>query len=85
MKPKCIVSLFLALQYIKAFYNKTWIERYNKPVEAETVTVLWSITVSIFAIGGLCGALVVPYIIRPLGRYVESPEPIITSYSERYQ
>ncbi|XP_029682810.1 solute carrier family 2, facilitated glucose transporter member 9 isoform X2 [Takifugu rubripes] len=54
--------------YIKAFYNQTWIDRYNEPVAAETVTLLWSITVSIFAIGGLCGALSVSYIIRVLGR-----------------
>lgn len=56
------------LQYIKAFYNQTWVGRYNEPIAAETVTLLWSITVSIFAIGGLCGALSVSYIIRVLGR-----------------
>lgn len=65
----CIENcLFLFTQYIKAFYNQTWIGRYNEPITAETVTLLWSITVSIFAIGGLCGALSVSYIIRVLGR-----------------
>nr|QDF45866.1 glucose transporter 9-1 [Lateolabrax maculatus]QDF45867.1 glucose transporter 9L [Lateolabrax maculatus] len=54
--------------YIKAFYNKTWIERYGESIGAETVTILWSITVSIFAIGGLLGALSVSLIIRLLGR-----------------
>ncbi|XP_022600921.1 solute carrier family 2, facilitated glucose transporter member 9 isoform X3 [Seriola dumerili] len=54
--------------YIKAFYNKTWIERYGEPIGAETATLLWSITVSIFAIGGLLGALSVSFIIRVLGR-----------------
>uniref|UniRef100_A0A3Q3WGX4 Major facilitator superfamily (MFS) profile domain-containing protein n=1 Tax=Mola mola TaxID=94237 RepID=A0A3Q3WGX4_MOLML len=54
--------------YIKAFYNKTWAERYKEPIAAETVTLLWSVTVSIFAIGGLCGALSVSFIIRVLGR-----------------
>ncbi|XP_035517050.1 solute carrier family 2, facilitated glucose transporter member 9 isoform X1 [Morone saxatilis] len=54
--------------YIKAFYNKTWIERYGEPIAAETATLLWSITVSIFAIGGLLGALSVSSIIRVLGR-----------------
>lgn len=62
------MCLFLFLQYIKAFYNQTWIGRYNEPIAAETLTLLWSITVSIFAIGGLCGALSVSYIIRVLGR-----------------
>lgn len=58
----------LALQYIKAFYNKTWIERYGEPIGAETATFLWSITVSIFAIGGLLGAVSVSLIIKVLGR-----------------
>uniref|UniRef100_A0A8C5DJM1 Uncharacterized protein n=1 Tax=Gouania willdenowi TaxID=441366 RepID=A0A8C5DJM1_GOUWI len=43
--------------YIKAFYNETWMERYGEPVPAQTATLLWSFTVSIFAIGGLLGAL----------------------------
>uniref|UniRef100_A0A669EZR4 Solute carrier family 2, facilitated glucose transporter member 5 n=1 Tax=Oreochromis niloticus TaxID=8128 RepID=A0A669EZR4_ORENI len=54
--------------YIKAFYNKTWIERYGEPISAETVTLLWSITVSIFSIGGLFGALSATLIIKVLGR-----------------
>ncbi|XP_020503584.1 solute carrier family 2, facilitated glucose transporter member 9 [Labrus bergylta] len=54
--------------YIKAFYNKTWIERYGEPIAAETATILWSITVSIFAIGGLLGALSVSLILKVLGR-----------------
>ncbi|XP_077428410.1 solute carrier family 2, facilitated glucose transporter member 9 isoform X1 [Vanacampus margaritifer] len=54
--------------YIKAFYNQTWMERYNEPVRAETVTFLWSITVSIFAIGGLFGALAASWPIKILGR-----------------
>ncbi|KAM3622429.1 uncharacterized protein V6R79_024971 [Siganus canaliculatus] len=54
--------------YIRTFYNKTWVERYEKPIAADTLTLLWSITVSIFAIGGLLGALSVSVIIRVLGR-----------------
>ncbi|XP_027134818.1 solute carrier family 2, facilitated glucose transporter member 9 isoform X2 [Larimichthys crocea] len=54
--------------YIKDFYNKTWIERYGEPISAETVTILWSVTVSIFAIGGLLGAQAVTLILRVLGR-----------------
>ncbi|XP_031443257.1 solute carrier family 2, facilitated glucose transporter member 9-like [Clupea harengus] len=54
--------------YIKRFYNKTWMERYEEPIGAETVTLLWSVTVSIFAIGGLVGALTVPFLIKVFGR-----------------
>ncbi|RXN22229.1 solute carrier family facilitated glucose transporter member 9 isoform X1 [Labeo rohita] len=55
-------------RYIKTFYNKTWIDRYNEPIGDGTVTLLWSITVSIFAIGGLVGALTVSFLIKVLGR-----------------
>uniref|UniRef100_A0A3P8V0L2 Solute carrier family 2 member 9 n=1 Tax=Cynoglossus semilaevis TaxID=244447 RepID=A0A3P8V0L2_CYNSE len=41
--------------FIKDFYNRTWIDRYGEHIEAGEATFLWSITVSIFAIGGLLG------------------------------
>ncbi|XP_027859676.1 solute carrier family 2, facilitated glucose transporter member 9 isoform X3 [Xiphophorus couchianus] len=50
--------------YIKEFYNKAWMERYGEPIPSETSTLLWSITVSIFAIGGLLGTLSVSLIIK---------------------
>lgn len=63
-----LICLSLSLQYIKTFFNKTWIDRYNEPIGDGTVTLLWSITVSIFAIGGLVGALTVSFLIKALGR-----------------
>lgn len=54
--------------YIKAFYNKTWADRYGEPAFGETLTLLWSVTVSIFAIGGLLGALIVSVPLKVLGR-----------------
>ncbi|XP_062271557.1 solute carrier family 2, facilitated glucose transporter member 9 [Scomber scombrus] len=54
--------------YIRDFYNKTWIERYGEPVAAETATLLWSLTVSIFAIGGLLGALSASFLMKVFGR-----------------
>ncbi|XP_043978729.1 solute carrier family 2, facilitated glucose transporter member 9 isoform X2 [Gambusia affinis] len=54
--------------YIKDFYNKTWMERYGEPISPETSTLLWSVTVSIFAIGGLLGTLSVSLIIKVAGR-----------------
>ncbi|KAJ8397818.1 hypothetical protein AAFF_G00435070 [Aldrovandia affinis] len=54
--------------YIKSFYNRTWVQRYGEPAGGETLTLLWSVTVSIFAIGGLLGALSVSMLIKALGR-----------------
>ncbi|XP_076012663.1 solute carrier family 2, facilitated glucose transporter member 9 isoform X2 [Genypterus blacodes] len=54
--------------YIKGFYNETWMERFGEPVAEETLTLLWSITVSIFAIGGLLGALLASISMKALGR-----------------
>ncbi|XP_034364237.1 solute carrier family 2, facilitated glucose transporter member 9 isoform X1 [Arvicanthis niloticus] len=54
--------------YIKAFYNETWGRRYGHPIDPDTLTLLWSVTVSIFAIGGLVGTLMVKMIGKFLGR-----------------
>ncbi|XP_060221383.1 solute carrier family 2, facilitated glucose transporter member 9 isoform X5 [Meriones unguiculatus] len=54
--------------YIKAFYNETWVRRHGHPIDPDTLTLLWSVTVSIFAIGGLVGTLMVKIIGKFLGR-----------------
>ncbi|XP_010151816.1 PREDICTED: solute carrier family 2, facilitated glucose transporter member 9-like, partial [Eurypyga helias] len=54
--------------YIKRFYNETWERRYGFSVDDSTLTLLWSITVSIFAIGGLVGAIIVTPIVKFFGR-----------------
>lgn len=53
---------------IKAFYNASWQGRHGQPMDANTLTLLWSLTVSIFAIGGLVGTLMVKPIGKVLGR-----------------
>ena len=68
-----LVVFVLSMQFIKSMYNRTWMERYSQPVSTETVTLLWSSTVSIFAIGGLLGTLCVSSMVKALGRYVTSP------------
>ncbi|XP_010008202.1 PREDICTED: solute carrier family 2, facilitated glucose transporter member 9-like, partial [Nestor notabilis] len=55
-------------QFIKKFYNETWERRYGFSVDESTLTLLWSITVSIFAIGGLVGAIIVTPIVKFFGR-----------------
>ncbi|CAI5783525.1 solute carrier family 2, facilitated glucose transporter member 9 isoform X1 [Podarcis lilfordi] len=54
--------------FVKKFYNETWERRYNQSIPEETVTLLWTISVSIFAIGGLVGALIVTPAVKYFGR-----------------
>jgi len=55
-------------QYIKDFYNETMIETYDWAPDEELLTVLYSLTVSIFAIGGMTGALLVGRLVTKYGR-----------------
>ncbi|XP_064322718.1 solute carrier family 2, facilitated glucose transporter member 11 isoform X2 [Phalacrocorax carbo] len=43
-------------QHVKAFINETWLERYGYPIHEDKLLFLWSITVSVFGIGGLLGS-----------------------------
>uniref|UniRef100_A0A8D2B9W9 Solute carrier family 2 member 9 n=1 Tax=Sciurus vulgaris TaxID=55149 RepID=A0A8D2B9W9_SCIVU len=54
--------------YIKAFYNESWERRHGHQIDPDTLTLLWSVTVSIFAIGGLVGTLMAKKIGKFLGR-----------------
>ncbi|XP_020670342.1 solute carrier family 2, facilitated glucose transporter member 9 [Pogona vitticeps] len=54
--------------FIKKFYNETWERRYNQSIPEQSVTLLWTISVSIFAIGGLVGAFIVTPAVRYFGR-----------------
>lgn len=62
------VHLFFT-QYIKDFYNQTIVRRNGSGVDKETLTLLYSVTVSIFAIGGLVGSLTVGMQVTRFGRY----------------
>ncbi|XP_068925964.1 solute carrier family 2, facilitated glucose transporter member 9 isoform X1 [Petaurus breviceps papuanus] len=55
-------------QYIKTFYNHTWEKRQGHSIDANTLMLLWSLTVSIFAIGGLVGTMMMTLIGKALGR-----------------
>lgn len=65
-----VTRFLVCFQYIKAFYNETWGRRRGRPIDPDTLTLLWSGTVSIFAIGGLVGTLMAKLIGRFLGRSV---------------
>uniref|UniRef100_A0A4W4FUS0 Major facilitator superfamily (MFS) profile domain-containing protein n=1 Tax=Electrophorus electricus TaxID=8005 RepID=A0A4W4FUS0_ELEEL len=55
-------------QYIKEFFNLTTVERYGTSMSTEGLTVLYSVTVSIFALGGLVGSFTVRMLVTKFGR-----------------
>ncbi|KAF0027743.1 hypothetical protein F2P81_020484 [Scophthalmus maximus] len=54
-------------KYIKDFYNKTVVSRNGTGLSADTLTLMYSLTVSVFAIGGLLGSLVVGMLVTRFG------------------
>uniref|UniRef100_A0A452H523 Major facilitator superfamily (MFS) profile domain-containing protein n=1 Tax=Gopherus agassizii TaxID=38772 RepID=A0A452H523_9SAUR len=50
------------------FINKTWLERYGSPLHQETITLLWSLIVSIYCVGGLLGCLCSGYLVVKYGK-----------------
>ncbi|XP_072110781.1 solute carrier family 2, facilitated glucose transporter member 9 isoform X1 [Mobula birostris] len=54
--------------YVKSFCNESWIRQFGTTMEAKSLTLLWSVIISINAIGGLFGALTVTFLLKYLGR-----------------
>ncbi|XP_075786850.1 solute carrier family 2, facilitated glucose transporter member 9 isoform X3 [Pelodiscus sinensis] len=54
--------------YIKKFYNGSWEGRYGHVIDGGNLTLLWSVTVSIFSIGGLVGTILTTPIVKIFGR-----------------
>ncbi|NXL22622.1 GTR9 protein, partial [Setophaga kirtlandii] len=55
-------------EHIKAFYNATWFQRYGQGLGPASLTLLYALTVSIFALGGLGGSLLVGVLVERYGR-----------------
>ncbi|NXV58988.1 GTR9 protein, partial [Molothrus ater] len=55
-------------EHIKAFYNTTWFQRYGQGLGPAPLTLLYALTVSIFALGGLGGSLLVGVLVERYGR-----------------
>ncbi|KAM9548527.1 solute carrier family 2, facilitated glucose transporter member 5-like isoform 2-T2 [Guaruba guarouba] len=54
--------------HIKAFYNTTWSQRYGYGLAPGPLTLLYSLTVSTFSLGGLVGSLLVGVLVERYGR-----------------
>lgn len=52
------------------FYNLTYSNRNDKPIDSAFLTLLWSLTVSMFPLGGFFGSLMVWPLVNNCGRYV---------------
>nr|XP_033798870.1 solute carrier family 2, facilitated glucose transporter member 5-like [Geotrypetes seraphini] len=55
-------------KHIKAFYNATWFFRYQQSRTLSPLVPVYSLTASVFAIGGLIGSLIVGSLVSRFGR-----------------
>ncbi|MEQ2296399.1 Solute carrier 2, facilitated glucose transporter member 1 [Ameca splendens] len=53
---------------IEKFINETYFERYQNPISKTSLTAIWSISVSIFSVGGIFGSFSVGFFVNRLGR-----------------
>ncbi|XP_059184569.1 solute carrier family 2 member 9, like 1 [Centropristis striata] len=54
--------------HIQRFINRTWFDRYKEPPPPQTITMIWSCIVSLYAVGALFGALSFKLITGAFGR-----------------
>ncbi|XP_061520445.1 solute carrier family 2, facilitated glucose transporter member 1-like [Phycodurus eques] len=55
-------------QKLRSFFNDTWLERYGEPIGPGVCTVVWSVTVAIFSVGGMVGSFSVGVMADRFGR-----------------
>uniref|UniRef100_A0A670ZIL3 Solute carrier family 2 member 1 n=1 Tax=Pseudonaja textilis TaxID=8673 RepID=A0A670ZIL3_PSETE len=53
---------------IEEFYNQTWFNRYETYITPGMLTTLWSLSVSIFSVGGMVGSFSVGLFVNRFGR-----------------
>ncbi|XP_055515586.1 solute carrier family 2, facilitated glucose transporter member 5-like isoform X3 [Leucoraja erinacea] len=54
--------------HMQAFYNTSYFERNGKYIDSDFLTLLWSLTVSMYPLGGFFGSLMVAPLVNKLGR-----------------
>lgn len=60
--------LFTCPQKLRSFFNDTWVERYGEPISPGVCTIVWSIAVAIFSVGGMVGSFSVGVMANRFGR-----------------
>ncbi|XP_068172241.1 solute carrier family 2 member 9, like 1 [Antennarius striatus] len=63
-----VTGLSSPSMFIRHFINSSWHDRYQESPSPETVTMIWSLIVSMFAVGGLFGVFSVRFIAGNMGR-----------------
>lgn len=64
----CLFCFVFMVQIIEDFINNTWTQRYEEPITKSSLTAIWSISVSIFSVGGILGSFSVGLFVNSLGR-----------------
>ncbi|KAJ8257587.1 hypothetical protein GJAV_G00187380 [Gymnothorax javanicus] len=54
--------------FIQKFYNHTYFDRYGEPMDSNLLTLLWSLSVSMYPLGGFFGSLMVAPLVNRIGR-----------------
>uniref|UniRef100_A0A8C2ZJ60 Solute carrier family 2 member 3a n=1 Tax=Cyclopterus lumpus TaxID=8103 RepID=A0A8C2ZJ60_CYCLU len=55
-------------QKLRSFFNDTWVERYGTPISPGVCTIVWSVSVAIFSVGGMVGSFSVGVMANRFGR-----------------
>nr|XP_020471084.1 solute carrier family 2, facilitated glucose transporter member 1-like [Monopterus albus]XP_020471085.1 solute carrier family 2, facilitated glucose transporter member 1-like [Monopterus albus]XP_020471086.1 solute carrier family 2, facilitated glucose transporter member 1-like [Monopterus albus] len=55
-------------QKLRSFFNNTWVERYGEPISPGVCTIVWSVAVAIFSVGGMVGSFSVGVMANRFGR-----------------
>ncbi|TKS88801.1 Solute carrier family 2, facilitated glucose transporter member 1 [Collichthys lucidus] len=55
-------------QKLRSFFNDTWVERYGEPISPGVCTIVWSVAVAIFSVGGMVGSFSVGVMANRFGR-----------------
>ncbi|XP_069804820.1 solute carrier family 2, facilitated glucose transporter member 5-like isoform X2 [Dendropsophus ebraccatus] len=63
-----VASVNSPAPYMKDFYNETFRQRYNESMSTDLSTILWSLTVSLYPLGGFFGSLMVGPLVTKIGR-----------------
>uniref|UniRef100_A0A3B5MPG6 Solute carrier family 2 member 3a n=1 Tax=Xiphophorus couchianus TaxID=32473 RepID=A0A3B5MPG6_9TELE len=53
---------------LRSFFNQTWLQRYNEPISSGVCTIVWSVAVAIFSVGGMVGSFSVGIMANRFGR-----------------